>query len=125
MSMRPASSSTRLIGLAARQAVEPSLQPEELGTGLLGVERDVLERDADAQPHPFGLGGDVVPGDDRPPATRREQRAQHPDRRRLSGRVRPEEAVDLAAPDLEVEAVDRDQLAEAANEPVDGDRDLR
>ena len=70
------------------------------------------------------LGGDVVAGDDGPPAARREQRAQHPDGGGLPGRVRPEEAVDLAGVDFEVEAVDGGEVAEAALEPVDRDRDL-
>ena len=36
---------------AAEQAVEPALQAQQLGAGLLGVERRLLQRDADAQAH--------------------------------------------------------------------------
>ena len=41
-----------------------------------------------------------------------EQAEQHPDGRRLAGAVGPEEAVHLARLDLEVEAVERTDVAE-------------
>ena len=43
--------STRCVELGVAQAVEPALQPQQLGAGLLGVEGGVLQGDADAQPH--------------------------------------------------------------------------
>ena len=46
----------------AWQAVEPALQPQQLGAGLLGVERRLLQGGADAQPHLAGSAGDVVAG---------------------------------------------------------------
>ena len=84
-----------LFGLPAAQAVEAPLEPQQLDAGLLAVERDVLEGDADAQPHLLGLGRDVVAGHDRAATGRRQQRAEHADGGGLAGRVRPEEAVDL------------------------------
>ena len=37
-----------LLEHSRRQAVEASLEPQELHSGLFRVERDVLQRDADA-----------------------------------------------------------------------------
>ena len=51
------------------------------------------------------------------PSRRRDERGQQPDRRRLAGAVRAEEAEDLAAADLEVHAADRPQVAEPPAEP--------
>ena len=42
-------------GVGARQAVEPALQQEQLGSGLARVERGFLQRGADAQAHRAGL----------------------------------------------------------------------
>ena len=50
------------------------------------------------------------------PAGRCEQRAEHPHGRGLAGAVRAEEAVDLAAFDVEVDAVDGLDVAEAARQ---------
>jgi hypothetical protein len=52
-----------LLDLAAAEAVELALEPQQLEPGLLGVERDVLERHADVQPHLLRLRGDVEAGD--------------------------------------------------------------
>ena len=46
-------------GVDLRQAVEAALQPQHLETGLLRVERGLLQGDADAQSHLVGLGRDV------------------------------------------------------------------
>ena len=50
-----------------------------------------------------------------------QQTEQHPDRRRLAGAVRPEEAVHLARLDHEVEPVERPAGTERLDEPADGD----
>ena len=56
------------------------------------------------------------------PGRRRQQRRQHQHRRRLAGAVRPEEAVDLARLDAEVDPVDRARaLLELADEALDDD----
>ena len=49
--------------VGARQAVEPALEQEELGTRLARVERRLLQRDADAEAHRVGLVDDVEAGD--------------------------------------------------------------
>ena len=65
---------------------------------------------------------DVEPGDRRRPPVGRQQRDEHQHRRRLAGAVGPEEAVDLARRDLEVDAVDGlDPTLELAREPLDAD----
>ena len=51
-------------------------------------------------------------------AARTDQVDQHPDRRRFAGAIRPEEAVDLAARDIEIEIVYGGELAEALAELV-------
>src|SRR3989304_2483694 len=47
------------------------------------------------------------------PAVAPEQPAHHRDRRRLAGAVRPEQTVRLPRPDLEADAVDGSEIAEA------------
>ena len=59
---------------------------------------------------------DVVAGDARRPARRRQQSDQHPDRRRLSRAVRAEEAENLAGADVERDVVDGGEVAERARE---------
>ena len=54
------------------------------------------------------------------PGVGREHAEDDPHRRRLAGAVRAEEAEHLAAGDLEREAVERDDVAEALVETVDG-----
>ena len=54
MSMSALSSATRWSASPRVQAVQPPLQAQQLGAGLLRVERGVLEGDADAQAHLSG-----------------------------------------------------------------------
>ncbi len=61
-----------------RESVEQALQSQELTTGLLRVERRVLQRHADVQPNRARLRTDVEPGDGGLPTRRRDQRAEHP-----------------------------------------------
>ena len=58
-----------------------------------------------------GLFDDVEAGDRRASRVRLEQRGEDPDRRRLAGAVRPEQTEDGALGDLEVDAVERADLA--------------
>ena len=112
-----------LLDLACGQAVEPALQAQQLEPGLLRVEGGVLQRDADAEPHLAAARcATSKPATDGPPAGRREQRAQHPHGGRLPGAVRAEEAVDLAAVDVEVDAVDGGHVAEGPGEALGDDR---
>ena len=109
------------VDLPLVQAVEPALESKQLDAGLLGVERGVLQGDADAQPHRFGVVGDVVAGDDGSAAGGGDQGAEHPDHRGLAGAVGAQEAVDLAGLDVEVDAGDGLGLAEATPQVLGGD----
>ena len=101
----------------------------------VGEALEVLE-DAQAQVQPRRLGHDRDPAPDldavlgrqRDPGHRRrargrfDQRAERPHRRRLAGTVRPEEAEDLAASDLERDVVERAAVAEGLGEAADRQR---
>ena len=70
-----------------------------------------------------GVLCDVVARHDGPAAGGLKQRGQHPDRGRLTGAIRPEEAVDLAFRHLEIDAVDGlDAALELARELMRLDR---
>src|SRR5262249_42419710 len=108
------------VGLA--QAVEAGLQLHVLAAGEEVVERRFLQRGADVPAHLGALGGDVEAGDRGAPGRRRQQRGEHVDRGRLARAVGPEEAVDLAGGDLQVDPVDRADVAlEDAHEALDDD----
>ena len=96
-----------LPALILRDALERRLQPHVLAGGQMDVERRFLERRPDHAANPSAFGCDVVAADRGPAAGRRQQRRQHQYGRRLPGAVRPEEAVDLAGIDVEIDAVDR------------------
>jgi hypothetical protein len=108
-----------LLALALAQPVKPALQPQVLAGGQVRVERRLLERRADRAPHRGTLLDDVVARDEGRARGRRQQRRQHVDRRRLSGAVRAQEAVDLARLDAQVDAVDRFDVLELADEGPD------
>ena len=86
------------------EPVEPALQIEQFAAGLLGVERGVLQRDADAQTNHVGLVAHVEAGDGRRARRRQQQRRQHPHCGALPGTVGPEEAVDLAFGNIEIDS---------------------
>ena len=101
--------------LARREVEQPPLEDEQLAPGLPRVEPGLLQRDADPAAHGVGLAGDVDAGDPRAAGGDREQRRQHPHRRRLAGAVRPEEAEHLARLDPQVDAAHRlDRLGTAS-----------
>ena len=94
-----------------------------LAAGEDRVERGLLQRGADRRAHLRALAHDVVAADRRAAARRRQQRRQHQHGRRLAGAVGPEEAVDLARRDGEVDPVDGARsLAELADQVLDLDR---
>ena len=95
-----------LVRISARQAVQPTLQAQQLGSGLLRVEGRFLQGDTDAEPHLTGLGCHVIAGHPGPAPGRGQQGAQHAHRGRLAGAVGPEEPVDLPGGDAEVDPVD-------------------
>ena len=71
------------------------------------VDDGVLEDDAACAARRERLGRDVEPGEPRAAAGRDDRGREHPDRRRLAGAVRADEAEHLAALDLEVDALHR------------------
>ena len=62
-----------------------------------------------------------MPSIERATRCRRQQAAQHPDRRRLAGAVAAEKAEHLTAPHVETDVVDGVELAETARELIDDD----
>ena len=85
----------------SRPWMTSSPRPVSAGIGRAAL-RDVADPPADL----LRLAPQVDAGDRRLARRRREQRREHPQRRRLAGAVRPEEAEDLARADLEVDAAD-------------------
>src|SRR5205814_1177205 len=67
----------------------------------------LLDDGADRGEHRSALGGYVAAEDAYVPGAREDQTEQHAHRRRLARPVRPEEAVEVALLDLEVEALHR------------------
>ena len=103
--------------LGARDALQAALQAHVLAAGEHRVQRDVLQRDADRGAHLRALLRDVVARDGGACRRRRQQRREDLDRRRLARAVGPEEAVDLAGRDVQVDAVDgADAALELADE---------
>ena len=99
---------------AAAHAVELREHPELLAHGedaVAGVLPSGDHRDPRSQR--AEVAGDVEPVDACGARAGREQRHQDLDQRRLAGTVGPEQAVELAAPHLEVDAVERRDLAAA------------
>ena len=111
-------------GGRAAQAVKARLQAQQLAAGLFRVNRGGLQSGADREAHLLGLVHHVEAGDARAASRGHEQRAEHPHHRRLAGTVRPEEAVDLAARDRQVDAVDGAQVAEGAGQALGLDREV-
>ena len=92
--------------LGAGQRLERRLEPQVLAAGEERVERRLLERRPDLRSTFEPFRGDVEARDARRALGRRQERRQHVDGRRLPGPVRPEEPVDLAGRDGEVDPVD-------------------
>src|SRR5262249_56210729 len=102
------------LDLVPVQPVEPPLEPEELDAALRRVERRLLERDADPEPHVERLSSHVEPADLGATRRRQQQRAAHVHQPRPPGAVWSQEAVDLPRLDLEVDTVDGAGLVEEA-----------
>ena len=115
-----------LRSLWLREPVQSALEPHVLAAREVGVERRLLERRADRVAHRGPLANDVVAGDPRGPGGGGQERGQHVHGGRLAGAVRAQEAVDLARPHLEVDAVDRPRaVLEFADEALDLDALVR
>ena len=111
------SSAPRVARLGARHALEAGEEPEVLGRGEVLVDRGELPGDAEQPSYGVGLGGDVVAEDLGPAAVDVQQGGEHPEHRGLAGAVGAEDAEDLAAVHLEVDAVHGALVAELLDEP--------
>ena len=108
--------------LGLRHALERGLEAHVLAAGEQRVERRLLERRADLAPHRGAVLHDVAPGHARGARGGRQQRGEHQHGGRLAGAVGPEEAIDLAGLDPQVDAVDRPHgTLELAHEALDLD----
>jgi hypothetical protein len=108
--------------LGLGQPVEPALQLHVLAAGEEVVERGVLQRRADVPAHVGAMARHVEAGHGRAPRGRRQEGGEHVDGRRLARSVGPQEAVDLARGDLEVDAVDGADVAfERPDQALDHD----
>src|SRR5262249_28999984 len=97
--------------LRARDAEEAAVVVEVLPDRQRTVECVRLRDDADLALDIGWVPGHIEARDERAAAGRDDCRRQHPDRRRLAGAVRAQNAEELAAPHLEVEPVDGDERA--------------
>ena len=95
-----------LVALVARKRLQRRLEPEMLAPGQQRVECRLLQRRTDGGSDLRPFRDDVVAGHAGRPRRRRQQRRQHVDGRRLARSVRPQEAVDLAGLDTEIDSVD-------------------
>ena len=111
--------------LTPRQRIDLGQEIEILVDRQVFVERELLRHVADPLAQGGRFPGHLEAQDERIACARREQSAEHPDRRRLARTVRPEESVDLGAGDLERQSIDGGIRAEAARQAAGGDRRSR
>src|SRR6185312_4503758 len=105
------------VGVLARDAHEPRRIAQVLARRQVLVEADRIRHVADAALDLERLSHRVEARDPHPSLAGLGQAQQHQDRRRLAGAVRPEQAEDLAGPDLEVDAVDGRRALVALDQP--------
>ena len=98
------SSFARSRGGAPAHVVEPPDHLEVLEAGHVLVDRGVLARNADPSAQPRGIREDVDAVHPCSTAVGLEEGGQNPQRRRLAGAVRPEQAEDRARLDGQVDA---------------------
>jgi hypothetical protein len=121
----PRAAEARLIdGVGHRRAGKPPAQPGEPGGEeqvLLDreqwIDTGLLEQQPDAAADGSAGSHGIVAEDRGSASSGREERAQQQHRRGLAGTVRPEEAEQAAAGQLEVEGVERARLAVVPAEP--------
>ena len=106
----------------ARDAVELGMETEVLLAAQVGVEGGLLEHQADVPTYVTPLPDDVEAGDGGRARGERGQRAEDLDGRGLAGTVGSEEAERLPGAHVEVDAVDRRQVAVALDQPTYDDR---
>jgi len=108
-----------------RHAIDAAEEFDVFPDREIVVERELLGHIADGLLHVLGLAGDIEAVYFGPPGSRRQQAAQNPDRGRLPRPVRPQEAEDFAAPDVERDVVDGDEATEALDQVFGPDGDVR
>ena len=101
--------------LRARHVVHGGEEREVLVDREVFVQRELLRHVADAALQRLGVARDLVAEHVDLAGGRVQQAAEHADRRRLAGAVRPEEAVDLAPAHREIEAVDGGHVRRSAS----------
>ena len=113
-----------LPGLHARQVLDRSEELQVFAHRQVFVQREALGHVADPAAQCFRLlrHGQAQHLD--PPSTRLQQPAQHADGGRLSGSVRPQEAVHLPARHAQVDVVHGQQVTEAAGQAPRVHRDV-
>ena len=110
---------------AAGQVEVPAVDHEVVEDGQLEVERVLLGHDADPAPDLRPVVGRVHAEHPQRPVRHRGHARDHPHGGRLAGTVGPQEPVGLAPADLEVDAVDGDEVAEPLGEPAGHHQGLR
>jgi len=105
--------------------VEAADEQQVLARREVGVERRAVGDEAQAPARLERLGGDVVAVDAHAPAVGGEQAAEDAQGRGLAGAVGPQQAQDLAAAHLEIQAVEGDELAVALRDALEGRRQIR
>src|SRR5438552_2803017 len=112
------------LGLVSRgpagEPVERCVEDEVLPRRLALVEARLLREDADTRADLGIVASKAVSGDRCRTRRRRDERAEEPSRRGLSGAVRTEIAEDLALADLEIDAVYRHEVAESLGQLFGG-----
>jgi len=99
--------------LRTRQAEIPTVEDEVLADRQLRVERVLLRHDAEPCPDLRAVRSGIQAEDGENPVADRRDAADHAHGRGLAGAVRAEEAERFAGSHVEVDGVDRDELAEA------------
>jgi hypothetical protein len=103
----------QLVDARLRHAADQHrLRAQVVAPGQVGVERRVLDDRADMLRHQLRVIGQRPPHDRDAALGRAHQPQHHADGGRLAGAVRAEKAEHLAAPDDEIERIDRGDLAE-------------
>jgi len=108
--------------IVSMQPVQAALEVQQFASGLLVVERGILERHTDVESNQFRLAGDVVPAHQATASAREHERAQHPHQRGLPRAVGAEKAVDLAFGDGQVHSVDGPEVAEPTRDVLGHNR---
>jgi hypothetical protein len=104
------------LGASPREAVKSRQQDEVLTAGQVLVDRGELPGQADPSADAMGLADDVVAEHDGATGIGTEQRREEPHHRRLAGAVGPEQAVDAATTDAEIDAPERLSRAEGLDD---------